>query len=363
MKKRDTHSDARRLLAAKRKNIRPSELSISSDSLVSTGYFDSDRPLPLVIEPKIDGVNLALWVKDHWELVESKLLTHGGILFRGFDVKGQSDFEEFLRAMELPLMEYLERSTPRAELGKGVYTSTQFPPDQSIALHNELSAALIIPRKIWFCCIKPAEEGGETPIADIRRIFQRLDPSVRERFLQKGWLLIRNYGDGFGLPWQDSFQTTDKSVIEEYARKNAMDVEWKDGDRLRTYQIRPAVIHHPQTGEIGWFNHIAFWHQSSLTPDVHEALSAEFKDQEFPYFVSYGDGSPIDDKIIDMLRDAYQREMIVFPWRTGDLLMLDNMLVAHGRRPYVGTRNVVVSMGEPYTRQDIRQKGGRRGEE
>ncbi len=357
MKKSDTQSKAGRLLAAKRKSIEPSAIHVSSESLVRTSYFRPDQPLPLVIEPNIKGVSLALWIKDNMARVESDLLTHGGILFRGFDLKDQADFDQALQAMSLPLMAYLEKSTPRIELGKGIYTSTQFPPDQTIILHNELSYAITVPLRIWFCCIKPADEGGETPIADIRKVLQRIDPEIKNRFIQKGWLLIRNYGDGFGLSWQDSFRTTDRAALEEYAKKNVMDVEWKDGDRLRTYQARPAMTRHPKTGEMLWFNHIAFWHKSSFTPDVREALSTEFEDKDFPYFISYGDGSPIGDDVVEKLRDAYQKEMVVFPWRAGDLLMLDNMLVAHGRKPYVGSRKVLVSMGDPYTRPDIKPKG------
>ncbi|CAM5231048.1 hypothetical protein SANTM175S_04757 [Streptomyces antimycoticus] len=33
-------------------------------------------------------------------------------------------------------------------------------------------------------------------------------------------------------------------------------------------------------------------------------------------------------------------------WHTGDLLLIDNMLVAHGRRPYTGTRRVLVAMSD-----------------
>lgn len=37
---------------------------------------------------------------------------------------------------------------------------------------------------------------------------------------------------------------------------------------------------------------------------------------------------------------------VVFPWQTGDVLMLDNMLTAHAREPFQGPRKVVVAMAE-----------------
>jgi alpha-ketoglutarate-dependent taurine dioxygenase len=340
--------------AARRKTIQPEPVDLSPEGLISLSHFGPEQPLPLIIRPRVEGVRLPDWVKNNLPYIETHLSKYGGILFRGFDVTSQADFEEFLASVPVPLMEYLERSTPRAELGKGIYTSTEFPADQSIVLHNELSAAMTIPMKVWFYCLQPAEQGGETPIADVRKVFERIPPNIREQFIQKGWLLIRNYGDGFGLPWQCSFQTTEKSVVEEYCRSNAMELEWKDGDRLRTYQVRPAVAKHPRTGEMVWLNHIAFWHTASLSQEVHETLAAEFEEVDFPYYIAYGDGSRIEDAVIDHLREAYQQEMVVFSWEAGDVLMLDNMLVAHGRKPYQGTRKILVAMGEPYKRPDIR---------
>jgi alpha-ketoglutarate-dependent taurine dioxygenase len=31
-------------------------------------------------------------------------------------------------------------------------------------------------------------------------------------------------------------------------------------------------------------------------------------------------------------------------WNTGDLLVIDNVLVGHGRRPFTGSRRVLVAM-------------------
>jgi alpha-ketoglutarate-dependent taurine dioxygenase len=36
---------------------------------------------------------------------------------------------------------------------------------------------------------------------------------------------------------------------------------------------------------------------------------------------------------------------ISFRWERGDVLLLDNYLVAHGRNPYEGPRKILVAMG------------------
>jgi alpha-ketoglutarate-dependent taurine dioxygenase len=249
-------------------------------------------------------------------------------------------------------LEYRDRSSPRHEVGDHVYTSTDHPADQQIFLHNEGTYWLTWPLKISFCCLKAPEQGGATPIADTRRIFQRLDPAIRQRFLDKKVLYVRNYNDGFGLRWQNSFQTEDPTEVDRYCREKQIETEWKEGGRLRTRQVREAVAVHPRTGEPVWFNHATFFHLSTLPPEIRQMLLAEFAEEDLPYNTYYGDGTPIEPEVLDELRALYFDEKIVFPWQEGDVLMLDNMAVAHAREPFKGERLVVVGMAEPCTREE-----------
>jgi alpha-ketoglutarate-dependent taurine dioxygenase len=232
-----------------------------------------------------------------------------------------------------------------------IYTSTEYPADQSIFLHNENSYQATFPLKIFFRCVTPAPEGGETPIADCRRIFRRIEPAVRERFIEKKWMYVRNFGHGFGLPWQTVFQTEDRGEVEAYCRSKGIEVEWRDGNRLRTRAVRPAVTHHPRTGEPVWFNHATFFHITTLEASLRDALLAEFKEEDLPTNTYYGDGSPIEADVLEQLRGLYREETVCFAWRQNDILMLDNLFSAHGRKPYAGPRKVLVGMAEPIHRQ------------
>ncbi len=323
-------------------------INLSQQELITESFLKFDVNLPLVITPKFSDFNLLTWAENNQEFIINKLLKYGGILFRNFAIKQKDDFEQFVSAVCPQLMPYTESSTPRTKLSEKVYTSTEFPADQTIALHNESSYASTYPMKICFCCIEPANQGGETPIADVRKVFQRIHPRIRDRFQEKGWMLVRNYGNGFGLPWQKVFHTTDKAVMEEYCRNASILVEWKDNNRLRTRQIRPAIVQHPKTGEMVWFNHVVFWNVSSLQTQFREQFLSEFTEEDLPYNTYYGDGCPIEDSVIAEIREIYQQEMIIYPWQKGDILMLDNMLIAHGRKPYSGTRKVLTAMGEPF---------------
>jgi alpha-ketoglutarate-dependent taurine dioxygenase len=319
-------------------------ISVSTESLITTSYLQPASPLPLVIEPAVKGLNAVAWAASRRKWIEEKVVVHGGLLFRRFNTYAASDFEALIRAIAGDLLEYRERSSPRSEVGDHVYTSTDYPAEHSIFLHNENSYQHTWPLRIFFFCLTPAEQGGETPIADCRKIFARIDPQVRQRFTKKGVMYVRNFGEGMGLPWQTVFQTTDRQVVEKHCRSVGIKVEWKDNNRLRTSTVRPAVTRHPRTGEMVWFNHATFFHVTTLAPSIRKSILAEFQEEDLPTNTYYGDGTPIEPSVLDELRESYRQETVAFPWEKGDVLMLDNMLVAHGRAPFVGTRKVLVGM-------------------
>jgi len=327
-------------------SVRRKTLSVSQGELV-TAEPQNGADLPLVMSPSIGGVDLVTWALNHRELIQGRLLKHGGILFRNFDVSSPEVFEQFAMACSAELLEYRERSSPRTRVNNNIYTSTDYPASQSIFFHNENSYQRVWPMKIFFFCVTPSTGGGETPIVDCRKVFERIDQEIRRRFIEKGWMLVRNFGDGLSLTWQSVFQTEDKIAVEDYCRQAGIETEWR-GDRLRTRQVRQAVAQHPMTGEMVWFNHAAFFHVSTLETSTREVLMAGLKEKDLPNNTYYGDGSPIELSVIEEIREAYRKEAVSFVWREGDILMLDNMLSAHGRNPYVGPRKILVAMSEPF---------------
>jgi alpha-ketoglutarate-dependent taurine dioxygenase len=327
-------------------------VAVNSERLVRFGKLSTGE-LPLLVEPTAPGVDLASWASANRPLLEEKLQLHGGILFRGFHLREPEDLETFIRAVSGESLEYRERSSPRHSVKGNIYTSTDHPPHQSIFLHNENSYQKEWPLKIFFFCRQAPEQGGETPIADVRKVLKRISPEVRDHFAKRDWMYVRNFGDGFGLPWQAVFQTTDEEAVARHCEEKGIEVEWKEGGRMRTRAVRPALARHPRTGEVVWFNHAIFFHVSTLDTVVREALLGEFEDGELPTNTYYGDASPIEPEVLDHLRAAYHAETVSFPWQQGDLLMLDNMLVAHGRAPFSGPRQILVGMAEPVGREQV----------
>ncbi|MCA1991711.1 MAG: TauD/TfdA family dioxygenase, partial [Coleofasciculus sp. S288] len=256
--------ESKPLNSNKFKAVRRKALSISSAELIKTELIQPEQPLPLVIKPAVDGVNLLAWAANNRELIETKLLHHGGILFRNFKITEVADFEQFIKTISGSLLEYSYRSTPRSQVSGRIYTSTEYPADQFIPLHNEMAYSLNWPMKILFFCVKAADIGGETPIADSRKVFQRLDSKIKEQFIQKKIRYVRNYGEGLDLHWENVFQTSDQSDVEHYCRSAGIELEWKDRGNLRTSQVCQAVATHPKTGEKVWFNQAHLFHVSAL---------------------------------------------------------------------------------------------------
>jgi alpha-ketoglutarate-dependent taurine dioxygenase len=329
-------------------SFRRQSVSVSRADLITLGTLNVGTGLPLVIRAAGASLSLADWAQGNREFILANLLGYGGILLRDFIVASAAEFERFLRAVSAQLMEYTYSSTPRTNVSGGVYTSTEYPADQSIPLHNEMSYARAWPLKIGFYCVTHAERGGETPIADSRNVLRRITPSLRKQFTEKRVRYIRNYGERFDLPWQQVFRTTSKAEVECYCREAGIDFEWLGDNGLRTRQVCQAVARRPGTGDEVWFNQAHLFHVSSLAKDVRESLLAAFDEHELPRNACYGDGSPISEDALAEIRDAYEQEAILFPWQAGDVLLLDNMLVAHGRRPYAGERRVLVGMAERY---------------
>ncbi|WP_046019176.1 TauD/TfdA family dioxygenase [Marinomonas sp. S3726] len=315
------------------------------DLSVSTRQLEGQGLLPLVIEPRAEA-DWRTCFTDIKEVIDAQLEKVGGVLLRGFKVSDEKDFQEFAKAFGEELLSYDYASTPRSNVEGKVYTSTEYPSHQVIPLHNEQAYTLSWPMRIWFCSLKVAEEGGETPIADSRQIYNLIDPDIRARFEQKKLMYVRNYGNGLDLPWEKAFNTESKAQVESFCNENQIEFEWLSDEELRTRQICQATMSHPRTGEKIWFNQAHLFHVSNLQPHVRETLISIVGEENLPRNVYYGDGTAIDEKDLDHVRQVMDDCEVKFLWEEGDIMMLDNMLTAHARGTFKGERKVVVAMAE-----------------
>jgi SAM-dependent methyltransferase/alpha-ketoglutarate-dependent taurine dioxygenase len=327
------------------KSIKPVALSFPQSEICKTSFLQPNQSLPLVIQPATAEVDLAEWAGSNREFIESKLAQHGALLFRDFEVESALSLERFALTLCSELVND-NGEHQRSAVSRNVYTPVFYPAEQQLLWHNENSFNYWWPTRIWFCCLQPATQGGETPIVDSRLIYAELNKSVRERFLTRGVKYVRNYGTGLGLNWQTVFQTEDRSEVERRCRREGLEFEWKDQDQLRTSCVRPAAIKHPRTGEMTWFNQAQHWHVSCLDPATRDSALGLFKEADLPRHCYFGDGTSIEAWEMAEILETYRRHEVSFTWQRGDVMMLDNVLTAHARNRFVGERKLLVTMGD-----------------
>ena len=278
---------------------------------------------------------------------------HGAVLVRGLGIRDAAEAEAVFRRLG-PLMPERESLAPRRSYAPEVYASTPWPSHQPMCPHHELSYALEFPGLLLFACLKAPTSGGATPVADAERVLRSLPTELVRRFELYGWLLIRNYHGDVGASVAESFGTAGRREVERYCRAHAIEFEWRSDGTLRTRQRRGAVVSHPRDGRLCWFNQIAFLSEWTLDPEVREYLAELHGPDGLPFNTCFGNGDPIDAEVVKTIQAAYDKHTSREPWRPGDLMLVDNVRMAHGRDPFEGSREVVVAMAEP-VRNEVRQ--------
>jgi alpha-ketoglutarate-dependent taurine dioxygenase len=310
------------------------------------------EPGQIAVVPAPSGLTMpaaADWITEHLDMLHATRLEHGAVLLRGLPFTSPVEFGELRDRLIHRPAAYVEKATPRSAFGNGVFTATDVPARRRIRLHNENSYALRFPALLVFGCLTAPSEGGATFLGDVRRVLSLLPPAIVDDFRTRGWMLVRNYWGHFGLTWQEAFSTTDPAEVARYAEAEGLTVSWPEEGRLQTTQRRSATIRHPLTGDECWFNHVAFWSEWSLEDGVRDALVAECG-SDLPFMTRYGDGEPVPRAVVEEINAALGAVRVAEPWRVGDIMLVDNVRMAHGRDPFRGERRVLVGMGDPVER-------------
>lgn len=290
---------------------------------------------------------LQSWLLSNKDHVHQLLRAHGSLLFRGFGVASAEEFQDIAGIFCHEFGNYVGGNSPRTRVTSHVFTSTEYPKEERISMHNEASYLKQMPGKILFFCLKPAAKGGQTPLADCRRVLNRIDPQVRSRFDRSGVRYVNNLhgGTGLGKSWMDTYFTKDRKEVETRLEADGQTFEWKPNGTLRICMHAPATSRHPITQEEVWINQAEQWHSSSLDSGLLEDLLSILSEDELPHNAFLGDGSPLGIADLENIRAAMAAEERISEWQAGDVLLCDNLLVMHGRQPYSGDRRVLAAMG------------------
>lgn len=301
--------------------------------------------LPVVITPTADKRLPALheYLRSEAEALQQLLGRHGGILFRGFDVNTPEDFRASNECLGAQPFDYVGGNSPRSRVAADVFTSTEYPASEVISLHNEMSYLPSWPRRLFFCSMIPATRGGQTSLAHGGDVLRQLPVDVVERFCGKQINYIRNLQSDIplGKNWQTTYQTQDRAEVEAIVASQGSTCRWQPNGSLRVSTRCKATLAHPDTGKEYWFNQAEQWHPTALNPAMRSMFEEMVGPGNLPHECEYGDGDPMEADVLVEIRRVLERSKLLFDWQRGDLLMVDNIAMMHGRESFGGERKTL----------------------
>lgn len=321
------------------------------------------RP-PLWIEPatealQTDPAAVVRWMAAHKEDVEKALITIGAVLMRGFAVRDTDDFATVMEPFEVYSKGYTAGTSERAAIKGNVMELTTTAEHIYILLHQEMSYLPDNPRGVAFYCKTPSQDGGETVICDMRGFLEALPEELARKFVEKGIHYTRNMRNAdvddwraeplYHHPsWQHRFETNDRAVVEQKLRERGADLRWEPDGSLTFWTELPGFTHHPVTGERLFFNQMVQQtkHRVMFGGDQANVYDGPYEEQHLvrPQFITFADGEALTDDEFMTVHNELERRKVAFPWKSGDIMILENKFTAHGRHPFKGHRDIQVML-------------------
>lgn len=290
--------------------------------------------LPLLCRAEASTASCAAWGAEARGLLDEKLRSNPVMLLSGLPIETSEDFSEFVGGMDYPTVAR-HGVSERKSYAKSVFgASDDVPITACLAPHNEQAylsrdGKPTYPRKLFFCCLQPPGSGGETPVTLNADVHKALDPEVLKKFEEHGvkyrQKLINAPRDspmelnlGGRQSWQKLLETEGKAEAEEACKVRELSFRWLEGDELEiTSATLPATLQEaPRT----WFNQV---------------------NNPYSFQPLYGDGSAVDESVMEHVNTTMWRQTVAFRWSKGDVLCLDNELALHSRTSFEPPRKIV----------------------
>ncbi len=332
--------------------------------------FESETPFvvsPISLDISKKKSALLSYIHSHKEDMRDYLDKQGALLFRNFQLTDMDDFREVLGALDYQLMQKnLGGASPRPHVADKIFVSTRSPKPFIIGFHTEFVYQRTRPGMISFFCQDAPQQYGETPIFDCAKVFRSLEPDIRLKLETLGVRYYRRFYAkksllNFRKTWKEVFYSQSKSDVEQYLDSESMEYAWHDDGGLTTSIHLPAVIQDEHTNEkllsLTMFNGESFaynfWHfQERYHPLLRLFMEWMVHRESQPknrfLYITYGDGCAFSRRESEAIQRAAWDNAIIYRWKKGDLLILNNKRWAHSRLNVVKKRNILCAMGDEY---------------
>jgi alpha-ketoglutarate-dependent taurine dioxygenase len=325
--------------------------------------YGSGGGLPVFLSPRnpllAQDLDAVLgWIDEQREALDLLVDTAGAVVLRGFPFTDTAAFSQLVA--RYPDMEfgYSGGATTRGVIAGRVFEATRSPPDFRIMLHQEMAYLPRYPRRLAFFCAHAPDSGGETIIADVRRFEAALPADFVRTVRERGVRYARNFRSPDWRPphpvlepmhktWTDAFFTEDPRKAEADCLQIGLEHQWEPNGSLSVLYAASGFTQHARDGRTIWFNHIASQTMSDYNFGAERvALFREYYGTHtaWPYQTTYADGGAIPLDKVEALYPILEELAVAFPWRAGDVMLVDNLHTFHGRNAYTGRRDVQVAL-------------------
>jgi alpha-ketoglutarate-dependent taurine dioxygenase len=305
---------------------------------------------PLVIEAEDRSAassSMYDWLEKKHQIILDQSSRNGAVLFRGFPIESDTDFDKFVDGFKLKNFTYsdsLSNAVRRNRTAK-VFTANEAPPSVSIYLHHEMAQTPVFPSRLFFFCETAPETGGATPLCRSDILFQQLQlvaPDFVHSCLSLGvrysnvMPFVEDLESGQGRSWGSTLGV--KSKAEAEAKLLALGYQWqwlRDDDLQVTTPALPAA-RELDDGRTVFFNQL-----------VAAFRGWSDKRNQGEKSIYFGDGSDISEKDMAITIELSDKLTFDLEWKAGDVALVDNFVVMHGRRPYEGRRSILASLVAP----------------
>ena len=252
--------------------------------------------------------------------IDSRFRSSGVVLLRGFDVDLQR-FRALTESLTGSFISYDGGAAARNYVGGDPTMMTVSEPTHSypVPLHGEMYYVERKPLVLWFYCVKPVAEGGQTTVGDGTWILERLRPETRRLFEENRIKYVMIFAEG---RWQKIFHTEDMEEVRRHCERNrySMRLDEKDGSIVAEY-VSDAI----------WKTR--FGEERSFINNVFAITRWEWAGVPFRK-VRMEDGSRIPEKVVEELWNVEAEATRDVAWKPGDIVMVDNSRFLHGRREF-----------------------------
>ena len=292
------------------------------------------------------------WARQNVTAIQDALQEHGIIWFRGFDAPEPDLCQRLISLIGGTLLDDVFWLTPRSRVSGKTFTATEYPAREEIPPHSEMSYLTRYPRLLCFHALHCADTGGQTTVADLDAVSADLGGLTNE-FLERGVRYVRVFRDGIDIPLSKAFGTEDLTEITRIARAQGMRIERGTDGAIRVTHEAQGALADARGGQPIWFNQLHLSHPAHLPPATRASLVALLGADGLPRHAFFADGGLIADGVVHTVDAAFTRHAGLIEWQPSDVVLIDNLRYAHGRRPFTGSRALHVAMGLP-------QSGGTR---